>query len=230
MESSRNTQCVNNLRQIGAAVLAFAADNNGMIPSDQAASSDFGSTSRQRFWSRKLLEDPMGSGWPSGYLPQATQPNGRVITNYHTSPIWYCPSSRVPTPDSPLRQEWTIYGYMRFQIPGGSPPNFSGGYASRYKPLAAIERPSEFPLIADSSQNTNNRPIYRLGGVNNAERNRYLFHFRHNGAANVWFLDGHVGKVDFDRLQELSEENRSYFGGTIFGTYDGRTTATGSPD
>ncbi len=80
---ARTTQVTSNLRQIGAAMILFVEDHNGMFPVRHADSLTYGLGlgGRPRHWQEQLDE----------YVGGAQRPGS--IFNHVTNPIWYSPNA-----------------------------------------------------------------------------------------------------------------------------------------
>jgi prepilin-type processing-associated H-X9-DG protein/prepilin-type N-terminal cleavage/methylation domain-containing protein len=120
MENARNAQCQSNLRQIGAAVFAYAAENQGALP----INTDRG------LWVNQL--------WPYAMpdtQPPAITPSDRIPPEY-LGTIFSCPQAAR---DSPPR----VRDYAFNQRLGD-------GDSKTADRLAALSRPSQHALVADA--------------------------------------------------------------------------------
>lgn len=170
-ERSKSVKCQNNLRQIGAALISYAADNNQTLPANQAwASQD------NAWWCWEL----------NPYLGVA---EGTTF-----NPAYLCPSS--PYSDRPGDHSWNMsYAYSLSEAANGlrmpaivRPSNFflcgdttqqtgarSAGHILQY-PQNQIVTPVAFDNDTNGTQ---------WGWVR----------FRHSQAANMLFADGHVEAI-----------------------------------
>lgn len=163
------TKCVSNLRQIGLALMTYAAESGGKIPARYAPDE---TDDKGKYWPLRLLN--------SGYI--------------NNIDIFFCPSffprNNAEAINPVKNGAAQTYGMRDWVLPGQ--PASTGGVRV-HKPLAAIRNPSDFFLVADSywaasgwhSQGYGISPY--PGGVGD---NRV--HARHNGHANALFADGSV--------------------------------------
>ena len=180
-EKARQAVCMNNLKQIGTAMLMYLDDYDGYIISH--------SSHTPRVWGYLL-----GSG---GYLPDSS--------------VFLCPSGK-PKKFENYRKTYGIVnsqeGGFRSRYPNAwttvfiSPETF---YGLRTK---VIKNPSEFIFIGDSVVTTSaywgvgyGEQVFVLHIYDNSTA--YGIHIRHNGFANILFLDGHVEGCNKYRLKDL---------------------------
>jgi prepilin-type processing-associated H-X9-DG protein len=79
------------------------------------------------------------------------------------------------------------------------------------KSFTAIDAPSQFYLIADSTR-TGDQQTYLIGSSNPNRMTTYMVHLRHNGRANALFADGHVGAKDREYFSTLGKIQGEYGG------------------
>lgn len=192
LESSREARCASNLRQLGSAVLLYAADFDGHIPPRQdvvAADEDL------RLWHSRLTT--------LGYVDNKE--------------IFFCPSfpprslaEAQALSDREWHQNQAIYGMREWHPPAAS------GQEEQRRPhrLNVIEKPSEFFLIADSYMIAWGTQGYFIG-FGSRGRNNWRVHLRHGGKANAVFADGHVAPMAAEYFLALhetqSETNGPYY-------------------
>ena len=196
-ESAKNATCISNLKQIGQALMTYAADHRGMITARTYADElKPDGTALYSQWYRRL-----GRG---GYVDKSNK--------YGDSDIFYCPSyppvaASDDTVENPLDVEHR-YG-MRSWVPKG------GGWAlndeKRLLPLNSIENPADFFLVADSALTTEQVQGYFITQGSASWR----VHVRHNQRANAVFADGHVAAMDRAYFAKLHE--RQLYGGSTNG-------------
>lgn len=165
MESSRSAFCLSNLRQIGVAVAAYVGDNDGVLPSSQV----------------KDGEDPFAEG--------AT---GTVVWLQRVWP-YACPERVYPgltgTYPLPSQLKRTIFECKEAGDDVGVSFQRSYGYnhySGDFKPLTpdrliAIPRPGGACLVADVR--------------NGSQLHRTTLNPRHDGKANVVYVDGHAAPM-----------------------------------
>jgi prepilin-type N-terminal cleavage/methylation domain-containing protein/prepilin-type processing-associated H-X9-DG protein len=163
-EKARQTSCLSNLKQLSTASLMYVQDYDETFM--MAYSSDY-----LHCWDATLSASTwkeIGPGTIDAYMK-----NGQIRT---------CPSFKDPNSDPD--RKFTGYGY-----------NLELGDDTGGKSLASVSNPSGKVMFADCGiWNTFNAPPATTG--NNtlsplAWGGRYV-HFRHNGTANVSFVDGHA--------------------------------------
>jgi prepilin-type N-terminal cleavage/methylation domain-containing protein/prepilin-type processing-associated H-X9-DG protein len=201
-EKAHDTSCANKLRQIGVAETLYAEDFEGWIRID-------------------------GSNWP-GFLVK----NGYAFYgggNWQNMEAWlrpfYCPSGPRPVTVA------QVYG-IAYRAVGtdtvktarhyiaGDPGN--GYYSNIFygsNGKAAGLSVSELAMLGDSVDTVGKQSIYlNAYGWSDSNMWQYRLALRHAGAANVVFLDTHVGKVkknDCERLQIFTAADNS--GTLIYG-------------
>lgn len=155
--SSQRTRCIANLRQIGVAAGAYAADNKG------------------------LSAPPAFLQGLADYLPR------QVVGS--ASP-WLCPAdAREKTAGPDLSYSDPSYAYNAQRI--GLPPTY---WATSSLRVGTIAKPATTVYFSDA------RAYYmnKVPANQNAE-------FRHGGAINALFFDGHVQTLRFDAVADFYE-------------------------
>ncbi|MDD3725933.1 MAG: DUF1559 domain-containing protein [Candidatus Ratteibacteria bacterium] len=176
-EKSRQAVCMSNLRQLTLAFMMYVQDNNEYFPPTYYLTS-----TSEIAWDFKT-----DTWW-------ATYEKG-IIGNYLTKGIFECPGAKkIRSYDKPF----TGFAYNASYIGGGY--SIWTGQADPPTKLSRIKNPSETVLLVDSaiwSTFTN-----EIIGNNylRAPEDPYYFgpnvHFRHNGFANVAFVDGSVRAIN----------------------------------
>ncbi len=203
-ESSEKARCVSNLKGLGIAIHAYAADFNGM-----------------------LLPRCLGIYRPSADIPPATERmwTSRLVGLGYVQnlDLFYCPSffpknaraSRYKIVDDQGNIGTSgadTYG-MRIWVPPGS-VRWKIPQREEHKPLRVIENPADFFVLADSVWT---HPAYRSQGYGlSPELGReQMVHLRHSGKANALFADGHVATKEGEYFETLSDPDRQrqYSGG-----------------
>jgi len=186
--------CVSNLRQIGMAVLLYLQESNEIFFPYYTDLPDGGG----RLWYFGL-EPNFGQGDPEG---ERKIDIGRgLLTQYYAFEfrIESCPSfERINGLHKPKFDQATLgYGFNIYGLNKGGVGKPTG------LPLAVVTDPSRTVLFADSAQvNTFQPPaspenpmIEEFPFVSPFDK---TFHFRHDGRANVLFVDGHVESWEAD--------------------------------
>jgi prepilin-type processing-associated H-X9-DG protein/prepilin-type N-terminal cleavage/methylation domain-containing protein len=167
LTSGNRAKCASNLKQIGVAHAQYSADNDGFVAPNRwgdISPPDF----RVRFWPETLL--PYITGRDAWHIPN--NPNTPDV------PVFQCPSA---TADDTYSWVFQRMAYSQNTFFGGSGPGYIGHRIKR----AAVQKPSKMILVVEGAA-VNTAPWADTPG--NPNRIAY----RHNGQANILFLDGHV--------------------------------------
>lgn len=185
-EKARQAVCMNNMKQVGLAMMLYAGDYDGWL-----ASSIAGYTG----WYGILFE--------KGYL------KGKALVICPTDRIkTYDPyvTGRTLAIDIYIGyyRDPTIYGWQ-FPCPTSRNKNVRRDAVGGpwYLRITHLPSPALFPLIADASGSLPSN----MGWPNSAyypyDSNGAIIHLRHMGVANIWFADGHVEACNEDRVHYL---------------------------
>jgi prepilin-type N-terminal cleavage/methylation domain-containing protein/prepilin-type processing-associated H-X9-DG protein len=177
-EKARQTACSSNLKQLSLAFLMYAQDNDERMPPAYYFTDSF---SREHAWDFDIV-------WNSDYTVKSYG-LGLVGPYTKNGQINVCPSFRGQSSGRPASGYAYNASYLgKSWEEGGAPVS-----------LGRVRAPSDIVLLCDSaywstwgyvgiSQNNYLRapgdPSYAYSGPN--------VHFRHQGAANVAYCDGHV--------------------------------------
>ena len=169
-ERARQATCMNNLKQIGLALLMYVEDYE-YVPSGDSFETGYA----PRFWFQKL-----------NYYISINKKEGH---NY-PHPVWRCPSNRKHA----FSSTWISYGCnVNVMYSTNSVVNQTVRTPPKY---ARIRRPSGVIAVADSNGDgyydmfvQGIGPAYVYSGSGSET---YAPGFRHNGGCNVLFFDGHV--------------------------------------
>jgi prepilin-type processing-associated H-X9-DG protein len=183
--AAQSTYCINNLRQIGVALLGYTNDNNGrLIPAASLGGSP------QRYWF-DALDDYMGE-----------EPDNFDRDRPHAWQL--CPAK-------PVRPEnRTVVGYgWNHRNFGYTLNDTSYGPNAR---LSEVSRPAETIIIADSVDITGNEALpgtheHRYLYANQVAK----LAKRHSGRGNYLMLDGHVATYRPEDVYEGSTEPSRLF-------------------
>ena len=194
-EQARTTVCANGVRQWGMALQYYENDYTYFLPYEGTASA--AGTVENGAWYNAL---PPYVSAPRYYLiypgvsarlgTTATDPDTGVnytITNspsanaggFKNSWIWYCPTQVILSKNSGSGLNSFHYG-MNAVINGSGA--FGGSGTTKYVKMSAIDQPTFTPFMFDSSANTS--------AVDPSSTSN-----RHNGKANMLFLDQHVETI-----------------------------------
>ncbi len=185
--SSNDAKCLSNLRMTGAMVQALIVDSNNRLVTRAGGAT----LSGYYFWTDRL--------WREGYLSPAgspsTQPDQRTIA------VLRCPSAPYSTAAWP----WFTYGMNMYDSRGTLDMKGPKKDARIFElHISRIHNPSSYVLIADSINSTRDSQHARIGA-----KPTFLegIELRHQGKAHIFFLDGHIGKVDRQAAAELGIPN-----------------------
>jgi len=184
---ARGTACVANLRQIGAAMHAYAAEHRGNI--DLIAYKGAGTSVS---WLRFLR------GQADGSYNRAPQGTG---TAYLAEPSISCCPAAAPFRNS--NESDFCYGTGAEGVTDSIsrvPPGAGLRAPSRQVSLLNLSNPSQYWLLADSYDSSQMKQFWVISPDMSKT---YGIRLRHSGRANLLFADGHVEAADARRLKEL---------------------------
>lgn len=218
-QTAKKTGCLNNIRQVGAAVIMYGMDYNDVILPSSIRSSTATSTTNRG------IDAPLGACWPwmaASYLgimergnPTDSGGNGNyaaIPAKFRKLGIIRCPANNT--------SEITYFGFveygMLFYNIGGHYYQANGGepYGSRMvKQFSRLKNPSAKGMLCDS----------RYGGgspatpqaLNTAEDmtkpgsgfyavyndGQQMSRNRHGNSCNFVYLDGHVQNLSLSQLK-----------------------------
>ncbi len=186
--SGERAKCASNLRQLGTAIMAYVAENDGYLPPGN--------------------RDGVDGGNITVLLSQYTSP---MIYPTMASDVFYCPTNvRLKSPPAGGYNKgawghykgfsgyWSNFTINRDIFPISSSDPQSGVYAANGRVrAAAVIMPGKTVALADMytrPPEVNNPAIPYLRDPNNFDpKHKSFFLGRiHNNLGNVLFLDGHV--------------------------------------
>lgn len=159
---AKQTECINNLKQVGLAVLTYAGDQQDRV--------QYASPLDSKFTWGELISTNQKIGTPQIFRCPAYPPK--------TTNIWFC----------------------TFGVWSDPPSTVTSGDFKQELVVSAIKNPVDYTHLAD----TTSRGRMGWGGVQfhtfttNAQMQ---VHARHNGNADVWFIDGHAESLRPVRLE-----------------------------
>jgi len=207
LESSKSAKCATNLKQLAAAVMSYAADNNGMIPP------------------AVQNPDPAAGGgkvWISSLDPYLPGPRPGLLANKDSA--YFCPCARRPGEWANSAPDYTCNDRSDLTATTGTFVQHAWlGAGASYPPqvrLTSIARPSQVIMFADSFhggdvKNSGAWSVWlsRLESADYFGKDKLpetgvapRHYFRDNpvrGKFNAVFFDGHVESFDWHdpRLQ-----------------------------
>ncbi len=194
--TAQKARSLNNLQQIGAALTTFVGENNGYImPRTYAAGAV--PAGQNRYWTATLYN--------SGYLTDK-----RSFYDPRFAP--YAPDSKTTgkqiengTPETYGMRDWVKSGET------------VGSLTVRVaKPVAVIEKPSDFFIVADSYWDAWGTQGY---GISPGEASQNRVRLNEKGVAGALFLDGHVEEKLGEYFQSLGDHQGQYSDGQPFTTW-----------
>ncbi|AHF89780.1 N-terminal cleavage protein [Opitutaceae bacterium TAV5] len=174
--SARNIQCVSNLRQMGPAFAAYAADHRERYP----LSYD-GTNNPDNNWYYHLapyLGMQVKYEWAS--VLRACKPGGPLG----------CPDTDVT--DKTYTEPWISYKMTQAHV---SWLNANGGVTAGGLPLARIANPAQSLLVAEG----HSHPHFNTWATTNPGAGLV---YPHREKLNALFADGHVGSFSEQQLKE----------------------------
>jgi prepilin-type N-terminal cleavage/methylation domain-containing protein len=200
-ESGRRASCASNLRQIGAAAIAFAGDHEGAFPMTYVT--PVTASDRRRMPLLITRDDAItkGDGWRDYGTPWSEWNRYGA-----TESIWHCPSSKyelkyVNGPDEPTVTPelwgpivWTDYAYVGGMFWASSTKNNTTMSVAQWgmnSPAVSArqDRLSERFLATDAAFYAGNSKWsrqYQINHPQNGKKQAYV------DAQNVLYADGHV--------------------------------------
>lgn len=182
--SAQATECASNLRQLGGALLAHAAENHGKLV-DLQPGIDRETGKRPPIWTVQLARD--------GYLwnGQGELPCGEGV--------WTCPDCDF------MSHTYGGYGVVEDTVFAYEENTPIGAKSPGSLRLSQIARPERTWLIGDATRNADelNKGWYAIW----SQPSRWSSHGpapRHRGKANVCMMDGSVSALS---LEEIDERN-----------------------
>ncbi|MBI4025857.1 MAG: DUF1559 domain-containing protein [Verrucomicrobia bacterium] len=163
-ETARSAQCMNNLKQLGAGLHLYADDNDGYPISYQVGGVGYWHS----YLAPYLGYEFFGLGNPTGRYGVGNT-------------VYKCPSYKAQPPPGGWDEYASVYC-------GNLPVFWGGGYPKRR--LSSFARPQS--LIAILENGPNNGYFAGLHPGWAADKTSGNVSYRHKGAINLLFLDGHV--------------------------------------
>jgi len=195
-------KCVHHLRTIGAALGAYAADRDGMLPPRN-----------------------LGNNREKGKPDATLRPWGSRLFNLgylENVDVLYCPAFTPKNAENARGDIREGKGLDTYGMRTWSPPDLYGTLSEEEKRLSYLEKPSKFFIIGDSYWSAFAAQGYGITPGNASQ----AVHLRHSGEANLLFADGHVEAKGADYFKTLhhKENQAPYMRGTP--TKDGKEIFT----
>jgi prepilin-type N-terminal cleavage/methylation domain-containing protein/prepilin-type processing-associated H-X9-DG protein len=195
-EKARQATCMNNLKQIGMAIMMYADDYDGWICGRHGLNSyALRPGDPDTVWHEFL--------WVLGYIKTS-------IRSYQK--IFACPSARIYR----IGDKYSCYGHIigdQWDLPRNI--FWSNGNVAFLR-VYRLPNQSIFPLVGDSyvirlagdpRNGTQTHGLYRVAF--DIPEQPYV-HLRHTGFANILLADGHVEACNKERLNQLGYEGTTF--------------------
>lgn len=176
-ETSEIRKCAANLRHVGIALLAYVAESGNQLSSFAG-----GQNGAEKIWGNQLYE---GGHVDDKRLFRCEQGDATLALE-HAAWHWYTYGMNMLTPPGV---------FLRYNDPDGS-------MERRYQVnLNAVAEPSRHILLFDSAISpTSKVQIFRM-----EYSGKSGIKLRHEGKANVFFLDGHMRAMNRKQIQDIVE-------------------------
>ena len=192
-ESAKATACVSNLKNSNLAVQTYSGDFKGMMMIYMN-------------YPKVKTSDPenwitwMGALYQFGYLPEA-------------SPVARCPKmgGKMVVEPSTKYYQYSSYGAMNtknYLYPAAKKLQieYSDSAATiRSLVVKRIDAPTDFPLIVDTADITNGKPLREFWAFTPEISSTYGMHARHNGRVQAAFVGGNVRSMTPAEFKEIGK-------------------------
>lgn len=182
---SRDTQCANNMRQLGMAAMLYVTDNNMCLPvSTHQRATGVAS------WTKTLQEYAGGEA-------MTVRKDGRPKV------VFYCPADEIKRPYT-----YVINDFLMPNPDGAPDLDFS-----RLSRVETRTKTFLFAEAARTYANTDHFHLARYRGLTIPDSvfSNQVAVSRHSECANYVFLDGHMETLSWVRVQELLQSPNSSF-------------------
>lgn len=179
---SRSIKCINNLKQLGAAINLFAADNDGRLPQSWVYGND---AADNNWWYRVSPytgTQPMAKDWNS-------------VKARSKEPPFRCPENKLVDPSAPFNP-WVSYkmsSLFRKRVMGNTPDLASGFPQALFSDLTKVLLLAEGRVTPEFSTPSSTKADNGL---------RYT----HGNKLNGLFLDGHIESFTEKELEVRWDE------------------------
>lgn len=193
--SSNQTVCASNLRQIGVSLLTYAADNGGMFPPAENP------TAQNQFktWGYTIWTYAGYSLSNFKYPNNDLQGSGGADLNiFHCPTTKKYPASKISDIQAPNAKASSInrYSYALNDGPVNNSPTTSIRSAQLINPAATA-------MVLEQTENPSNQFVYH----------NFYGLLPHNRMCNVLFFDGHVALTAYDDIPPSSQSTSTFWKG-----------------
>lgn len=185
--------CISNLKQIGLVMNQYADSYNEFFP---FATTWGTALDGHPSWNRQLLNAGLVSKNKGNSYPETEIPYGANSSGLPAG-IWRCP---VVAPHPHTSSGLTHYGMNSTFQPNGNPPIFIKRSSFPQIRPGIYRSAAEFFLMTDNDAMPDNNTTYSItvypaqtSTIENPASRVKSIGYRHQGAANVLFVDGHSG-------------------------------------
>ncbi len=193
--AARGATCTSNLRQVGAAMLAYAIDNSGQLPPLEIRDKD---NKQSGIWTTALTN--------GGYLPLVTNKNGNLSRG---DGVWACPDCTDPRGTGKPELAFNGYGVAEPTVIQKS--NLVSDVNKRLGRndtmgslrLTQIPEPERTWLVGDTVDRADNLKTgwYAIWANPKKWTSDHVPAARHGGKVNVCMVDGHVESLSMNELR-----------------------------
>lgn len=190
-DRARASSCVNHLKTFGTGCLMYLNDNDDWImPATMPWSKSTGSWSDEDYWTfhtgfQTTAENECANRWLNPYIPRP--PWSKTQTIGTTRSKYYCPSKEPNT-----KRTYAMNGNFEARVG-------TNLIMDAMQKIGRVKSPSKIIHITEGYTWFFVYPHYALSGTTDVggdgREDRTAVAFRHNGAANTLYLDGHVGQI-----------------------------------
>jgi len=177
---SQEAACVANLRNLSAALMNLANENGGVIRTKQS-----GSGNNWALWTAQLYD--------GGYV--------------ESKKTFVCPSWPRAVDFENVNWKWYTYGLNLFDPRAKVFTLDEDPVYQYFLNIRTIDNPSSCTLLMDSCSQVagleKGSQTFRVWTQKASSSDRSAVHLRHQGAAFIAFLDGHIGRLRRDDLKAL---------------------------
>lgn len=193
IEKGNSTKCVNNLRQIGVAIVQYTADNDGYLPYSYGVA---GGGNDSFSGHSAPLPQLLNVGVNSRAFPTTNDYNKPTARHPFNCPSCKTASRTYTANEGAMGATFDIVRYPQ-------------------RKLSALSDVSKLVLIADD---TAGDPAPFNAGADYFNETDYLtkIGMRHNGKANILFADFHIEAISKTELTNRLEVNTTYTLKNIF--------------
>ena len=183
-KSAQSATCVSNLKQVGAAIIEYAVDNNNKLPG--LSPIDPATRRRSSIWPEGVAR--------AGYL-WGTPNKGRLPCG---TGVWTCPSCDF------MSDAFGGYGVAESTVFQYDQLTAEGGVTGGSLRLTEIDDPANTWLVGDAAQkpSTPKKGWYGIWANPADWKNSHCPAGRHGGKSNVCMVDGHVESLTTKQIAD----------------------------